>query len=154
MALIQERDGKYEGQLAQAVIWLAEPSLQQHGVKLLNELCESDKRPHAYYVLTRFYLRTGEHQKARTVIEKAFAKAETESFQERLALILMFTKTLALTNAAARALCLLQMQYTEQPHFNTLLYQYGKLIVTSPELHESFLDTGISALLEVEKVSV
>jgi hypothetical protein len=54
---------KYEGELAAAIIKLT-TNQAQVGVKQVTELLAKDK-PHAYYVLIHYYLRTNDLVKAR-----------------------------------------------------------------------------------------
>ncbi len=44
------------------------------------------------------------------------------------------------------------MQYTESPHFTSLLYAYGKCIVQNSSLH-TMLAAGVGALQEVQRIS-
>ena len=63
---------KYEGELASAIIKLA-TNQAAAGVKQLVELLVKD-RPHAYYVLIHYYLRTNDLVKARQTADEAFNK--------------------------------------------------------------------------------
>jgi len=38
------------------------------------------------------------------------------------------------------------IQYTESPHFSSLLYLYGKFVIKFPQLHTVNLAAGMSAL--------
>ena len=53
--LIENKDGFYEGQLAQALIDLG-GGKRDSGLTILKELTQKDKRPHAYLALARAYL--------------------------------------------------------------------------------------------------
>lgn len=52
-----------------------------------------------------------------------------------------------------KALLILQMNYTQLPLYNSILYQYGKNIIKNPRLHAVNLAGGISALEEVVRTS-
>lgn len=45
------------------------------------------------------------------------------------------------------------MQYAHTPHYSSLLYTFGKIIVKTPSLHSVYIAAGISALQEVKRIS-
>ena len=66
--------------------------------------------------------------------------------RDRLTLNLMLSKALHKANQTEKALLNLQLLYTESPHFNSLLFLYGKYAVQNKAIHSSHLVPGMSAL--------
>lgn len=65
----------------------------------------------------------------------------------------MYCKSLVASDQSEKALLVLQMNYTQLPLYNSILYQYGKNIINNTKLHAVKLAAGISALEEVVRTS-